>query len=159
MRAPTVTVRMFSQRFSATPRGARLARHLAVHQLDVWGFPYGGEVSDSVAAIVGELAANAATHGRVPGRDFELRLTRLPGSARPGVLRIAVADTRTELRPPAPGAVELPPPDSESGRGLALVAALASCWRVEERSPVGKVVVAELLLEGRSDRPGAWGPR
>ncbi|KPC58724.1 ATP-binding protein [Streptomyces chattanoogensis] len=151
----TVTVRMFCQRFSSTPRGARRARYLAVHQLDVWGFPYGGEVSESVALIVGELAANAATHGRVPGRDFELRLTRLPDSARPGVLRIVVADTRTELRPPEPGAVELPAPESESGRGLALVAALASCWRVEERPPVGKGVVAELLLGGRSGRPGA----
>ncbi|MEU4843737.1 ATP-binding protein [Streptomyces gilvosporeus] len=150
-----LTVRMFSQRFSATPRGARLARHLAVHQLDVWGVPYGSEVSETAALIVGELAANAATHGRVPGRDFELHLTRLPGSARPGILRIAVADTRTELRPPVPRSVELPSPDSEFGRGLVLVAALAACWRVEERPPVGKVVVAELFLEGRSGRPGA----
>ncbi|WP_143589251.1 ATP-binding protein, partial [Streptomyces angustmyceticus] len=92
-----------SQRFSSTRRGARLARYLALQQLDVWGFPYGGEVSDAAALIVGELAANAVTHGRVPGRDFELRLTRVPGSARPGTLRIEVADTRTEQRPPGPG--------------------------------------------------------
>ncbi len=141
-----VTVRTFTQRFSATRRGARLARYLAVQQLDVWGFPYGGEVSDAVALIVGELAANAATHGRVPGRDFELRLTKLPGSARPGTLRIEVADTRTEKYPPRPGALTPPPPDSETGRGLLLVAALATCWTVLDRPRVGKVVRAELHL-------------
>ncbi|MFH8572307.1 ATP-binding protein [Streptomyces sp. NPDC017993] len=141
-----LTVRMFTQRFSATRLGARLARHLAVHQLDLWGFPYGSELSESAAVIVGELAANAATHGRVPGRDFELRLTRLPGSARPGTLRIEVADTRTEKRPPAVGALELPPPDAECGRGLLLVAALATCWTVLDRPPVGKIIRAELDL-------------
>ncbi|MGD3105101.1 ATP-binding protein [Streptomyces sp. YGL11-2] len=147
---PTVAVRMFTQRFSATPRGARLARYLAVQQLDVWGFPYGGEVSDTAAAIVGELAANAATHGRVPGRDFELRLLKLPGSARPGTLRIEVADTRTERRPPDPWTLTPPAPDSETGRGLILVAALATCWNVLDRPPVGKIVRADLdLPEGR----------
>ncbi|MEU5240220.1 ATP-binding protein [Streptomyces lydicus] len=143
---PAVTVRMFTQRFSATPRGARLARYLAVQQLDVWGHPYGGEVSDSVALIVGELAANAATHGRVSGRDFELRLQRLLGSARPGMLVIEVADTRAERRPPGPGGLVAAPADAESGRGLAVVAALASCWEVRDREPVGKVVRAELHL-------------
>ncbi|MER6310576.1 ATP-binding protein [Streptomyces sp. NPDC001657] len=145
----TVTVRMFTQRFSATRRGARLARYLAVQQLDVWGFPYGGEVSDTAAVIVGELAANAATHGRVPGRDFELRLLKLPGSARPGTLRIEVADTRTERRPPAPGTVAPPAPESETGWGLVLVTALATCWSVLDRPSVGKIVRADLDLRGR----------
>ncbi|MER6048287.1 ATP-binding protein [Streptomyces sp. NPDC001793] len=142
-------VHMFTQRFSATRRGARLARYLAVQQLDVWGFPYGDEVSDTVAAIVGELAANAAVHGRVPGRDFELRLVRLPGPARSGTLRIEVADTRTERRPPAPGALVPPSADSETGRGLILVAALATCWAVLDRPPVGKIVRADLELPER----------
>ncbi|MFD9210349.1 ATP-binding protein [Streptomyces sioyaensis] len=141
-----VTVRVFSQRFSATRRGARLARRLAVQQLDAWGFPYGGEVSDSVGLIVGELAANAVIHGRVPGRDFELRLRELPGSDRPGTLRIEVADTRTEKRPPDPGAFAPPPPDSEAGRGLVLVTALATRWGVLDRQPVGKIIHAELDL-------------
>lgn len=136
---------MFTQRFSATRRGARLARYLAVQQLDVWGYPYGGEVSDSVALIVGELAANAATHGRVPGRDFELRLMKLPGSARPGTLRIEVADTRTEKRPPSLGVFAPPPPDSEAGRGLVLVTAVATRWGVLDRHP-GKTIHAELDL-------------
>lgn len=32
--------------------------------------PYGSEASDSVGLPVAEPAANAVTHGRVPGRDF-----------------------------------------------------------------------------------------
>ncbi|MGW1790702.1 ATP-binding protein [Streptomyces tubercidicus] len=151
-RAPEapVTVRVFTQRFSATRLGARLARHLAVHRLDLWGFPYGGELSDAAAAVVAELAANAATHGRVPGRDFELRLATLSyadvdtDAARPATLRIEVADTRTEKRPPSPGTLVLPPPDCETGRGLPLVAAFAARWEVVDRMSVGKVVRAEL---------------
>ncbi|MER0479467.1 ATP-binding protein [Streptomyces sp. Edi2] len=146
-----VTVRVFAMRFSATRLGARLARRLAVHRLDQWGFPYGSELSDAAAAVVAELAANAVTHGRVHGRDFELRLATLscahPGAAaRPATLRIEVADTRTEKRPPSPDALTLPPPDCETGRGLPLVAALADRWEVVDRVPVGKVVRAELDL-------------
>ncbi|MFI1742500.1 ATP-binding protein [Streptomyces sioyaensis] len=136
-----VTVRVFSPRFSATRRGARLARRLAVQQLDAWGFPYGCGLSDAVGLIVGELAANAVTHGRVPGRDFELRL-----ALRSGALHIEVADTRTERRPPCPGELTPPPDDSETGRGLLLVAALAARWEVRDRDAVGKVVRAELDL-------------
>ncbi len=61
-------MRGFVQRFSATPRGARLARHLAVGRLYAWGIPYGTDASDAVALVVAEFAANAVTHGRVPGR-------------------------------------------------------------------------------------------
>ncbi|WP_338106128.1 hypothetical protein [Streptomyces coelicoflavus] len=57
----------FTLRNSATSRGARLARRLASYQLDRWGWPYRTPVHDAVALIVGELAGNAVTHGRVPG--------------------------------------------------------------------------------------------
>ncbi|MFJ8077215.1 ATP-binding protein [Streptomyces sp. NPDC096176] len=140
-----LTVRVFTQRFSSTPRGARLARHLAVHQLDRWGLPHGSELSDAAALIVAELTANAVTHGRVPGRDFELTLTRAPGA----VLRIEVSDTRGERRPPTPGTLAAPGPAEDSGRGLLLVEALASRWCVYDRVPVGKTVRAELDLQGR----------
>jgi len=133
----------FVQRLSATRRGARLARHLAVNQLDEWGIPYGSTDSDSAALIVAELATNAATHGSVPGRDFELRLALTAGT-----LRIEVSDTRPERRPPEPGAVEPPPPYAESGRGMVLVEALASRWSVLDRAAVGKTVRAELDLPG-----------
>jgi anti-sigma regulatory factor (Ser/Thr protein kinase) len=126
----------FTQRFSATRRGARLARHLALHQLDAWGIPYGSDVSDSTAVIVAELAANAVTHGRVPGRDFELRLTLAPTT-----LRIEVSDPRGE-REPEPGPLAV---DSETGRGLLLVEALATTWGTKDRV-IGKTVWAELAL-------------
>ncbi|MBI0317665.1 ATP-binding protein, partial [Streptomyces javensis] len=69
-----VTVRTFAQRFSATRRGARLARLLAVHQLTAWGFAPGVGGYDAAILVVTELSANAALHGRVPGRDFAVRL-------------------------------------------------------------------------------------
>jgi anti-sigma regulatory factor (Ser/Thr protein kinase) len=136
---------MFTQRFSATPRGARLARRLALHQLDRWGIPHGTDVSDTAALLAAELAANAVTHGRVPGRDFELRLTHTPG-----VLFIEVSDTRGERRPPQPGHLPTPEPDADSGRGLLIVEALADRWSVLDRTPVGKTVRAELDLPYRA---------
>ncbi|MEV5198411.1 ATP-binding protein [Streptomyces sp. NPDC053720] len=127
----------FVQRFSATRRGARLARRLAAHQLDEWGVPYGCELSEDAAVIVSELAANAVLHGLVPGRDFELRLIALADT-----LRIEVSDARgergPEVRPSRPGA--------ESGFGLRLVAALATSWGVKDRV-VGKTVWAECVTE------------
>lgn len=77
-----------TQRLSATPRGARLARRLTATQLAAWGHPHDTEVNDTAQHLVAELAANAVTHGRVPGRDFELRLLRLPENT----LRIEVSD-------------------------------------------------------------------
>ncbi|MER7396473.1 ATP-binding protein [Streptomyces sp. NPDC000151] len=140
---------MFTQRFSSTPRGARLARLLAERRLVEWGIPYGSDAAFSATLIVAELATNAVTHGRVPGRDFELSLTLLLPDHRtaPATLRIEVSDTRTESRP-AP-VLAPPPPYAETGRGLLLVAALATYWTVLDRPSIGKTVRAELSLAGR----------
>ncbi|MFD5469478.1 ATP-binding protein [Streptomyces sp. NPDC127105] len=142
-----VTVSTFAQCFSSTPLGARLARHLALVQLHTWGVPHGTPLSDAAATIVGELAANAVTHGRVPGRDFELRLTHTPDV----LLRIEVSDTRGERRPPAREEAAAPAPLDETGRGLFLVDALADRWEVLDRvcrgvALPGKTVRAELDL-------------
>ncbi|MDI3418711.1 ATP-binding protein [Streptomyces luteolus] len=110
---------------SATPRGARLARRLAAGQLHSWGWPYETEANHTATLLVAELAANAAVHGRVRGRDFRLRLTASPGDP---VLRIEVTDARPDRRPPAPGTLPPPFPDLESGRGLLLVEALSTGW-------------------------------
>jgi anti-sigma regulatory factor (Ser/Thr protein kinase) len=143
-----VTVRVFTQRFSSTPLGARLARHLALVQLDMWGVPQGSSLSDTVAAIVAELGANAVTHGRVPGRDFELRLAHAPDR----FLHIEVSDTRTERRPPRPEDLGRTAPLDTTGRGLVLVDALADRWEVVDRvangvALLGKTIRAELDLE------------
>ncbi|MDQ0773624.1 anti-sigma regulatory factor (Ser/Thr protein kinase) [Streptomyces aurantiacus] len=121
-----VTVRMFTQLFSCTPRGARLARRLVANRMDVWGFAYDSEASESVTLVVAELAANAVQHGRVRGRDFRVRLILRDGDGDgdgEDVVRVEVSDGRTERLP-----VLRAPGDGEGGRGLLLVAALADRW-------------------------------
>ncbi|AKN69445.1 hypothetical protein QR97_06035 [Streptomyces sp. PBH53] len=122
----------FSVRLSPTPRGARLARLLTEQQLRTWGLPL-----ERPTQIVAELAANAATHGRVPGRDFQL-LLYVVGET----LRIEVTDTRGDRLP----RLTCPAEDGESGRGLVLVAALADRWGVAEGRHPRKTVWAEVTL-------------
>lgn len=134
----------FSLCFTSTPRGARLARRLASHRLDAWGFPYASEVNETVTLVVAELAANAVTHGRVPGRDFRLALTL---SAARDLVRVEVTDTRDD-RPPADAPRPPRDPAAEAGRGLWLVSRLASRVCVVPRADggPGKTVRAELRL-------------
>ncbi|MGW5005975.1 ATP-binding protein [Streptomyces parvulus] len=128
-------VRNFSVQLSPTPRGARLARLLATEQLRSWDLPL-----DPARQLVAELAANAAEHGRVPGRDFRLTLYVVGD-----FLRIEVTDTRGERRPQP----RTPEPDAESGRGLLLVEALAHRWGVVEGRFPRKTVWAEVRCEGQ----------
>lgn len=132
--APT---RQFAVLLSPTRRGARLARLLATAHLGDWGLP-----AEPAANIVAELAANAAVHGRVPGRDFRLGLM-VHGDA---LLRIEVTDTRGERLPPAPGTGDMPADGAESGRGLLIVGALADRWGVDVGPAPRKTVWAELDL-------------
>ncbi|WP_326580406.1 ATP-binding protein [Streptomyces sp. NBC_00481] len=127
--------RHFSVLLSPTPRGARLARLLATEWLRTWDPPYG--VLDTAAHLVAELAANAAIHGRLPGRDFRLVL-----HTRDNTLRIEVTDTRGDDLPRR----QPPAPDAESGRGLLLVEALADRWGTELGPVPRKTVWAELDL-------------
>ncbi|MEV4425084.1 ATP-binding protein [Streptomyces sp. R-07] len=122
----------FTLRLSATRRGARLARLLAVQQLHDWGLTG----SDAIELVVAELANNAVQHGWVPGRDFEVRMER--GGDH---VRVELSDARGESLPMARE------PD-EGGYGLLLVAALATAWGVKDRS-VGKTVWATVPLTGR----------
>ncbi|OSP27818.1 hypothetical protein B7767_40910 [Streptomyces sp. 13-12-16] len=140
-------VRHFSIRLSATARGARLARHLSAEQLASWGWPYDSEANRTASLLVAELAANAAVHGRVTGRDFRLRLTLHPEDA---TLRIELTDARPDRRPPTPGALAPAELDTESGRGLLLVEALATHWGTTCGNPYTKTVWCEVLL-GRGD--------
>uniref|UniRef100_UPI0027D9B985 ATP-binding protein n=1 Tax=Streptomyces otsuchiensis TaxID=2681388 RepID=UPI0027D9B985 len=131
--------RLFAQRFSATRRGARLARLLATHRLGEWGYRRGSEVADTVVLVVGELAANAALHGCVPGRDFRLSLAHDDSR---GVVRVEVSDTHRAMP-----ARTVPSPDDSSGRGLLLVEALATAWGVRDRIGPGKTVWAECAAD------------
>ncbi|MFE5245089.1 MULTISPECIES: ATP-binding protein [unclassified Streptomyces] len=132
--APT---RQFTVLLSPTRRGARLARLLAAAHLGDWGLP-----DEPAAHIVAELAANAAVHGRVQGRDFRLSLA----VRREALLRIEVTDTRGDRLPPAPGALAVPAGDAETGRGLLIVGALADRWGVDVGPTPRKTVWAEVDL-------------
>ncbi|MFJ8167418.1 ATP-binding protein [Streptomyces sp. NPDC094473] len=129
----SVPTRQFTVLLSPTRRGARLARLLTAAHLGDWGLP-----TEPAANIVAELAANAAVHGRVSGRDFRLALT----VHRETSLRIEVTDTRGERLPLALGTAD----DAESGRGLLIVGALADRWGVDVGPAPRKTVWAELDL-------------
>ncbi|MFC9287033.1 ATP-binding protein [Streptomyces sp. NPDC057052] len=131
--------------FTSTPRGVRLARLFVAHCLDSWGHPYDSHVNETLTLITDELCANAVRHGRVPGRDFHVRLT---AEADDGRLRVEVSDTRAENRPAVTAAPAALDPDAESGRGLLLVTALADDWGCH-RPPFGP----------RQDRVGGGGHR
>lgn len=135
----TSSVQTFSQLISSTRRGARLARLLTLTELYFWRAPQG--VTERAEQVVAELAANAVLHGVLPGRDFRLGLAL---DATAGELRIEVTDARGD-RPPVTG----DPGETEGGRGLHLVTALADRWGVTPYPPGGKTVWAVL-----SEAPG-----
>ncbi|MFD7257086.1 ATP-binding protein [Streptomyces sp. NPDC059874] len=131
----------------ASPHGARAARQITSAQLADWGLPFA-----DAAQVVAELASNAVTHGRVPGRRFRLRLTSTGTT-----LRIEVSDTRSECAPPP--IPELPAADAESGRGLILISALADKWGVTLGPVPLKTVWAEIALPAPgSPDPGFHDP-
>ncbi|MFI1764157.1 ATP-binding protein [Streptomyces sp. NPDC020800] len=91
-----------------------------------------------------ELAANALLHGRARGRDFRLGLALRDD----GTLRIEVTDARGDRIPGTPDPAAQDPAaqdsstqdpavrdpavqESESGRGLLIVAAYARRWGVD----------------------------
>ncbi|WP_167533712.1 ATP-binding protein [Streptomyces marokkonensis] len=129
---PAASVRNFSVLLSATARSARLARLLTDAHLRDWGYD-----SEAARHVVAELATNAVTHGRVPGRDFRLAFYVVDDT-----LRIEVTDTRGDRLPQRQPAA----PEAESGRGLCLVDALADRWGVSEDRFPRKTVWAELRL-------------
>ncbi|MEJ1197558.1 MULTISPECIES: ATP-binding protein [unclassified Streptomyces] len=145
---PPLAVQESTHTFPATRLGASLARRAAVARLADWGVPPGSPLSDTVALLVAELAANAARHGRVPGRNFELRLLHQQAGTT-AVVRVEVSDTHP--RRPDPATVTMADPDADGGRGLALVAAVADDWGVEDRTGPGKTVWAQTDLAGPSD--------
>ncbi|WP_405931941.1 ATP-binding protein [Streptomyces sp. NBC_00827] len=126
--APVRSGSPFSVPLSSTPGGACIAHLLATEQLRDWGLP-------------SDPAANAVTHGRVPGRDFRLTLYVVGDT-----LRIEVTDTRGERAPQA----QHPAADAESGRGLLLVDALADRWGTNIGPHPRKTVWAEVTLPSPS---------
>ena len=90
-------------------------------------------VGDAAALVVTELVTNAVLHGRAPVR---VRAARTDD----GAVRVEVEDAGADL-PVRPRRST----EAMTGRGLALVAALARAWGVESSPRGGKTVWADLV--------------
>ncbi len=141
---PLDNPRRHTTTLAPTPKGARLCRNIVRRQLVAWGVDSTlGEPFHSALLIVAELAANAVTHGRVPGRGFELHISLTTAVRRGATLRIEISDCRGDRLPVLAGARAS---DAQSGRGLVLIDALADRWGTDSRHPNAKTVWAELDL-------------
>jgi len=128
------------QVFPGSPAEVASARRFARCALD--RCPVTGEAVQCLS----EIAANAVQHTRSSGGTFEVILWRGPSS-----VLVAVADAGSDTIPvPAP-----PDAGSESGRGLALVALLATSWG-HHGSQDGRVVwcVLDWATAGCPDAAG-----
>nr|WP_239148806.1 ATP-binding protein [Streptomyces sp. SID12501] len=111
-----------------------------------WRLP--DSVADSLEWVVTELVTNAVIHGRAT-RGSRVAVTyHLDG----GRLRVDVRDAASGM----PSAGSPTPEDgdeSEGGRGLQVVAALADDWGVTPRV-IGKSVWAELAVSPKGSKEG-----
>ncbi len=136
----TTRVRLARRRTSV-----RRARVFARETAGAWGCH---ELADSLALIVSELVTNAIVHARC-GAGRQVALTLVRGE---GAVRVEVRDSGRGV--PVPRAAV--PFTEESGRGLAVVDAVAADWGVRDEV-VGKTVWALLALEPDASNVSANG--
>jgi anti-sigma regulatory factor (Ser/Thr protein kinase) len=115
-------------RFEPIATQAAAVRGFVRRVLADWGVDSGDAV-----LLTNELATNSVLHARGP---FDIVLCRTSNR-----LRISVHDGNTRL-PEFPRV----PPDALSGRGLAIVAALADDWGIEALPGTGKTIWFEVNL-------------
>ncbi|MFI9319041.1 ATP-binding protein [Kitasatospora aureofaciens] len=124
--------------FPRLPRSAGRARIRFLRLAFEWEVPV--DSAETALILLSELVTNACRHARSPrDRMIGVRVL-LPTSS---LLRIEVSDANPELPTLRHAA-----PDDESGRGLELVAALATSWGAHPRGEgyIGKTVWFELAL-------------
>ncbi|MCC9307596.1 ATP-binding protein [Kitasatospora sp. RB6PN24] len=140
--SPLTTTVSFSPR---APRGVGRARHTFRADADAWGLPE--DATGTAELLLSELLTNACRHAKYPpGRDVSATWTLTPAA---GLLRIEVSDANRRLPEPRPAGA-----DDESGRGLELLAALATTWGADVRPyGIGKTVWAELKLPASETNP------
>jgi anti-sigma regulatory factor (Ser/Thr protein kinase) len=121
----------------ADPSAARIARGHVTPLCSSWP----RTVTEVALLLTSELVANAVLHG---GSGIEMSVR-----GDDDLLRVEVADDGPGLPPdPAPS---MPSRELESGRGLALLTALADAWGADPRDAhPGKVVWFELQRASRS---------
>jgi GAF domain-containing protein/anti-sigma regulatory factor (Ser/Thr protein kinase) len=119
-------------RLSDGPEAAAVTRRVVTETLAGWGLP---ELTDDALVAASELVTNAVLHGEPP---FVVRLGRVGQ-----VVRVEVEDA-SRVAPVRPFATT----DTMTGRGIALVDAVAQRWGVDQL-PDGKVVWCELSPELR----------
>jgi anti-sigma regulatory factor (Ser/Thr protein kinase) len=120
-------------RLSRHSRSAGRARNRFRSQAERWHL--GEETAETAVLLLSELVTNAVRHSRVRGRHIEVRCVLSDDT-----LRVEVSDAGDGV--PVPRAAD---DEDESGRGLALVAALATTWGVLPRPhAIGKTVWYEL---------------
>ncbi|WP_448631185.1 ATP-binding protein [Cellulomonas soli] len=109
----------------------RTARHWVMRV--VAGAGVGGAANQVVELLAGEVVANAVVHGPENGE------VRVHVAVDPRRIRVAVSDDGGGVP-----VVGHPAPTAPSGRGLALVEALAETWGTVPRQGGGKTVWFEV---------------
>jgi anti-sigma regulatory factor (Ser/Thr protein kinase) len=118
-----------AERFEAVACQVAATRRFVRRVLQDWAL----EAPEAVL-LANELATNAVLHARGP---FEVLLRR--GATR---IRVSVRDDNTRLPDVCPV-----PADAMSGRGLAMVVALADDWGIDAVAGRGKTIWFELDIE------------
>ncbi|MYZ10678.1 ATP-binding protein [Streptomyces sp. SID2999] len=123
----------YTETLPRQPESAGHARRLVRIALTTWGLTH---LTDDAALLLSELVANAVRHAQRDSIDVSVERVA------PGTIRVSVADFSHAMPEP-----RIPTTNDENGRGLPLIAALATNWGTDERR-WGKVVWAELEEHG-----------
>ncbi|MFF2149700.1 ATP-binding protein [Kitasatospora sp. NPDC058190] len=124
--------------FPRLPRSAGRARVRFIRQAFEWKVPI--DSAETGLILLSELVTNSCRHARGP-RDRMIGVRVLLPN--PSLLRIEVSDANSTLP-----TIRNASPNDESGRGLELVAALATSWGAHPRGEghIGKTTWCELAL-------------
>ncbi|MFJ4974907.1 ATP-binding protein [Streptomyces coeruleorubidus] len=106
---------------------SQLRKHLARCQAE--------ELTDSAVLLLSELLTNSVRHAQVPGREIETVF-----EVTEELLRVEVSDASNKV--PVMRHVD---DDAEEGRGLSLVAMVASRWGTDPRMVNGQYAIGKTV--------------